>query len=360
MHPRSLLALLAALCGAPPACSSDGGSATDARPAPAPDAEVGDAAPPPDGSAPDSTPTDAYPPDAAAPPDAEPCNGAAALCDRPYNEVAQACTHNAMSSEAYRFIIPKPNQALSLTAQLDAGVRCLMLDTYRFEGELYLCHGACGNWGKLRLSAGLDEISAWLAAHPRDVVTFILESYISEAETLSGLAAAGLAAPDGAADPAFPLFHAAGGPGTPWPTLGEMVEANRRLVVFTDDAAATAAWHLHWPSWGWETPYNDPDFTCAHGRGTPGGNAHPVFILNHYSLGPAGGDTPISAANNTFDRVLEHARRCTEVTEADNPLGLAPTFVNVDHVEVPTEGGGTDRPDTVDAVDVLNGLRPPP
>ncbi len=133
-----------------------------------------------------------------------------------------------------------------------------------------------------------------------------------------------------------------------------MVDSNRRLVVFTDDAAAAAPWHLHWPSWGWETPYNDPTFTCAHGRGDPGGNAHPIFILNHYSLGPAGGDERISTQNNTFESLTEHARRCAAPTDADNPLGLRPTFVNVDHFQVPTEGGPTDQPDVIDAVDALD------
>jgi hypothetical protein len=315
--------------------------AADARPAPVP----------PDAAA-------ALPPDAAkSPPDAAPpptCNGTSERCARPYNEVAQACTHNAMSSKAYRFIIPTPNQMRSLTEQLDAGVRCLMLDTYDFEGQLYLCHGECGPWGKLPLADGLAEIAAWLEAHPREVVTFILEAYITEAQTLGALAEAGLAAPEGTPDARFPLFHAAGPPGTPWPTLGEMVDSNRRLVVFTDDAAAAAPWHLHWPSWGWETPYNDPTFTCAHGRGDPGGNAHPIFILNHYSLGPAGGDERISTQNNTFESLTEHARRCAAPTDADNPLGLRPTFLNVDHFHVPTAGGPTDQPDVIDAAFALD------
>lgn len=330
--------------------------ACDSSPDPAA-ADVADASPPADAAnvpAPDAANLPA--PDAAPPPT---CNGTADRCARPYNQVAQACTHNAMSSKAYRFIIPTPNQMRSLTEQLDAGVRCLMLDTYAFEGELYFCHGACGNWGKLRMAEGLAEISAWLAAHPREVVTFILEAYITQDETLSALAAAGLAAPDGRPDPQFPLFSAAGPPGTPWPTLGEMVDANQRLVVFTDDAATTAPWHLHWPSWGWETPYNDPTFTCAHGRGDPGGNPHPIFILNHYSLGPGGGDERISSGNNTFDSLTEHARRCTNVTAADNPLGLAPTFLNVDHFHVPAEGGPTDQPDVIDAAFSLDAADAP-
>lgn len=348
--PWAMLGLVGACDSSPDSAAADAADvsppAADAADRPFPDAA--------NQPAPDAANVPA--PDAAPPPT---CNGTAERCARPYNQVAQACTHNAMSSKAYRFIIPTPNQMRSLTEQLDAGVRCLMLDTYAFEGELYFCHGACGNWGKLRMAEGLAEISAWLAAHPREVVTFILEAYITQDETLSALAAAGLAAPDGRPDPQFPLFSAAGPPGTPWPTLGEMVDANQRLVVFTDDAATTAPWHLHWPSWGWETPYNDPTFTCAHGRGDPGGNPHPIFILNHYSLGPGGGDERISSGNNTFDSLTEHARRCTNVTAADNPLGLAPTFLNVDHFHVPAEGGPTDQPDVIDAAFSLDAADAP-
>jgi hypothetical protein len=357
--PRSVSTALA-LTGALAACAPT----SDAeRLAPGPDAALPDAVAPdaraPDtlAPAPDAAPPDAALPDAA-PPDAGPiCNGRADLCARPYNDATQVCTHNAMSSTAYRFIIPKPNQAVSITAQLDAGVRCLMLDTYLFEGERYLCHGVCGNWGKLKLADGLREVATWLAAHPRDVVTFILEAYIDEVQTRAALEEVGLAAPGGAVDPAFPLFHADGPPGTPWPTLGEMVDTNRRLVVFTDDPAANGTWHLHWPTFGFETPYNDPTFTCEHGRGDPTAGPNRVFILNHYSLGPAGGDVMISSQNNAYDTVLEHGRRCRGVDPANNPFGQRPTFVNVDHFQVPVAGGGPGRearPDVLDAVETLN------
>ena len=138
----------------------------------------------------------------------------------------------------------------------------------------------------------------------------------SEAQTLRGLAASGLAPADGRPDAAFPLYHAAGPPGTPWPTLGAMLDAGARLVVFTDDAMANDDWHLNWTRFGWETPYNDPTFTCAHGRGDPAAHPNQVFVLNHYSLGAAGGDAMVSARNNTFDGIVEHARRCSEIGRA--------------------------------------------
>ena len=76
-----------------------------------------------------------------------PCNGDRAWCHRPYNELAVVCTHNAHSNQEDGFAIPTPNQIPSFTTQLEDGVRCLMLDTYDWNGELFLCHGACGFWG---------------------------------------------------------------------------------------------------------------------------------------------------------------------------------------------------------------------
>ena len=135
---------------------------------------------------------------------------------------------------------------------------------------------------------------------------------------------------------------------------------NQRLVVFTDDEAANGTWHLHWPTYGWETPYDDPTFTCAPGRGDPTAYDNQIFILNHYTLCIQGGCTSTSIENNAFDFALERASACWQVDPANNPWGQIPTFVNVDNYHVPTGGGPTDDPDVFDAVEALNALWPGP
>ncbi|HBQ12189.1 MAG TPA: hypothetical protein DEF51_13895, partial [Myxococcales bacterium] len=69
------------------------------------------------------------------------CNGHASLCDRPFDDVAYATTHNAMSSDADGWI--PPNQGPAMWQQLEDGVRAMMLDTYEDDGETLLCHGIC-------------------------------------------------------------------------------------------------------------------------------------------------------------------------------------------------------------------------
>jgi len=99
-----------------------------------------------------------------------------------------------MSSTAYGFVLPTPNQKRTFTQMLDDGVRCMMLDLYDWLGTTYLCHASCLG-GSLKLVDGLNEIGAWLWSHPDDVVTLILESYVTPTATFEGLVSAGLADP---------------------------------------------------------------------------------------------------------------------------------------------------------------------
>jgi len=199
-----------------------------------------------------------------------------------------------------------------------------------------------------------------MAAHPNEVVTFIMQSNISESVLHQSLVEAGLADVSGAPTAADPLYFHDAPPGSPWPPVGWMLAQNQRLVVFTDDEAANGSWHLDWRVYGWETPYNDPSHTCSPGRGEPTAYDDQVFILNHYTLCPLGGCESTSLVNNAFDFALERASGCWQVDEVNNPWGQIPTFVNVDNYHLPTEGGPTERADILEAVEALNALWPGP
>lgn len=290
----------------------------------------------------------------------KPCMGAIEYCDRPYNQFAQVCTHNAMSNGEDGFTLPAPNQAFSFTTQLNDGVRCMMLDTYQHKGEPYLCHGVCGIWGERPLLDGLQEIAAWMDEHPREVVTFIMQSNLDEAVFHQSLIDAGLASETGAPSDEDVLYFHDAPPGTPWPSLGEMLAEDQRLVVFTDDPAANGSWHLDWQVYGWETPYGDESFPCVDGRGDPTAYDHQVFILNHYTLCALGGCIETALENNAFAFALERAQTCWQVDPAMNPWGQIPTFINVDNYHAPTLGGEDDRADIFEVVEILNSQWPGP
>ena len=111
------------------------------------------------------------------------CNGDTTLCDRPYDEVAYATTHNAFSALDDGFDPLVANQTPGMRQQLVDGVRGLMLDTHYDLGSTWLCHAFCSlgaqELGRIDLVEGLGWIDAYLRAHPDAIVTIIFEAGIS-------------------------------------------------------------------------------------------------------------------------------------------------------------------------------------
>jgi hypothetical protein len=257
------------------------------------------------------------------------CNGHEALCERRLDEVAFPMTHNAMSNAEAGWSIP--NQRFGITRQLDDGIRGLMLDTYDENGELLLCHVLCG-LGKQPLADGLEEIKAFLDANPGEVVSIIFENYITHAQTAGAFDETGL----------IDLVYAHE-VDAPWPTLGELVDANTRLVVFQETLPQEAEypWLMNiWDHAG-ETPFSfaaPEDFNCDPNRGDP---ANPLFLLNHFLTTAVGGDPELAEMVNYNPLFIDRARQCEEERNA------LPNFVAVDFYDIGN---------LFEVVDALNGL----
>ena len=249
-----------------------------------------------------------------------PCNGDSELCDRRYDQVAYATTHNAHSSWEAGFFLPLPNQEFDIRRQLDDGVRALMIDTYEWFGDSYLCHGSC--WGGATLlTDGLGQVKQFLDTSPNEVVTIIIESYLSEADTRDAFVATGL--------DAYLHVHT---DGQPWLTLGELIQRGERLVVFTDDASATLPWHHYLWQFAWETPFSFAsldEFVCTENRGTPPDD---LFILNHFVTGPLGAVEDQAPTINDYFELFNRAGECWGY-EPTNPTAHLPNFVTVDHYD---------------------------
>jgi hypothetical protein len=264
------------------------------------------------------------------------CNGSEALCARGYDQVAYATTHNAMAArfEPYLYSFLISNQCSGVPTQLADGIRALMLDIHFYpppgeeEPQLLLCHSDC-DFGSQLLVDGLAEIRDFLDAHPGEVLSFIIETNAEtapmEAEIRDAFAASGI----------LPHAHVQA-PGEPWPTLGEMIAANRRLVVLTDDStrggcdadANPCPWyHYLWNDFAFEThfTYTSPAaFSCADNRGAPGND---LFILNHFLTVNIG--LPQFARQVNFDPLLSRrARECWAFH------GRIPNFPTVDFYEI--------------------------
>ena len=254
------------------------------------------------------------------------CNGAPELCDRRYDQVAYATTHNAMSNEEEGF--GGPNQKFTVERQLADGIRGLMLDTYYDSGTTMLCHAFCV-LGKRPLVDTLTDIRQFLESHPYEIVTIIFESYISANDTRLTFEAAGLA----------PYLHAQP-VAAPWPTLREMIAADRRLVVFTDNQGGTYDWYHNVWAYAFETHYSfatPANLSCTPNRGNP---ANDLFILNHFLTQTFGSPTLAEQINHD-PLFIDRANQCAA---EDAHL---PNFVTVDHYQIG---------DVFPVVDALNGL----
>ena len=228
------------------------------------------------------------------------CNGHVLLCDRRLDEVAIAATHNSMSNVDAGFLLA--NHSKGIIPQLEAGYRGLLIDLhYGIESErsrvvvtdvtartpeererlvrqlggaavrsaeelrkrnqdaggvrdVYLCHAQC-EIGAIRFSTELERIRAWLEENPREVLFIIIEDHVHPDDVAHAFEAAGLV--DYVHTQVF---------GEPWPTLLEMIDSGRRLVVMAENDTGNVPWYLHLFTFAQETPYTFTDvdeFNCT-------------------------------------------------------------------------------------------------
>lgn len=163
------------------------------------------------------------------------CNGSIDLCDRPFDEVALAATHNSMSVPLPGWF--SPEQERPIPNQLEDGIHGLLIDTYfadllpngrhrtvfgknpleangaeslgpeakaaamrirdrlGFEGKgergMYLCHGFC-ELGATPVGEVLGQIRDFLVAHPDEVLLIINQDDVPPAAFVAEVRKAGL------------------------------------------------------------------------------------------------------------------------------------------------------------------------
>ncbi len=306
------------------------------------------------------------------------CNGHPELCGRPLNQVALATSHNSMSGgdiADWMF----PNQDRGIAGQLEDGVRGFLVDIHygvpvgdriktllddevnarakyeaamgkeaveaamrmrdRMVGEptgerdVYLAHGFC-ELGAMKFVDVLKEMHEFLVMNPGEIVILVIQD--------EGVAPADVAA----------CFEKSGlldlvytGPAVkPWPTLGEMVQNDERVVVFAEN---------HWEGVPWyhgafdvfqETPYQfktPEEFSNRAGRGGKDGS---LLLMNHW-IETTPTPLPSNAAIvNAYDVLLARALACKK------ERGMMPNLVAVDFYRTG---------DLVRVVDALNGVEEP-
>jgi hypothetical protein len=124
-------------------------------------------------------------------------------------------------------------------------------------------------------------------------------------------------------------------PAKPWPTLGEMIDSGRRLVVFAEKADGPAPWYRNFYRYGMETPFSfrSPDqMSCVPHRG---GDDKRLFLLNHF-ITNNGGSRIDAGEVNARRYVLDRAHRC------ERERGRPVNFVAVDYATIGDAQGAVD------------------
>jgi len=254
------------------------------------------------------------------------CNGHAELCDRPFDQVAFAGAHNAMSNSDQGWLLP--NQVHDLADQLDQGIRVFLIDTHEWQGRTWLCHEYC-ELGHIDLVEALSIFRSFLDTHPDEVISFVIQNGISAAATEAAFVESGLVR--------YVYTHPEG---QPWPTLGQMIDAGTRLLVMAEADGPPPAWYQYAYDLSWDTPYfftSPADFSCKPFRGSPD---NPIFQVNHWLSTPF--SDPANAEEvNVFDVLWPRVEQCRAES------GRIPNFVAVDFVSIG---------DVIRVVDRLNGF----
>eukprot|EP00245_Coleochaete_scutata_P000586 TRINITY_DN1068_c0_g2_i3.p1 TRINITY_DN1068_c0_g2~~TRINITY_DN1068_c0_g2_i3.p1 ORF type:complete len:312 (-),score=45.59 TRINITY_DN1068_c0_g2_i3:501-1436(-) len=262
--------------------------------------------------------------------------------NRTFDKNCYLTAHNAYAAKAYGWVYFQ--QTHKIYDQLRMGVRAVQLDIYPHEGDICLMHGGEGISSFIKplsdcnkLSEIFAEIKQFLDENPSEVVTCIFETYVTDPAMMAKAIA------DGAVtDLIFWCNGTNGGPTCPpWPTLKEMIDSNKRLVL----------WSYKWEGdglpcqWGYavENVYGDAcceKETWARSRSDnyPMTHENPMCIMNHFpdkSFTLVEGILNLGARRNSSSKLLEHVEDI-KVARGGNRL---PSFISVDMHEV-GDGGG--------------------
>jgi hypothetical protein len=287
------------------------------------------------------------------------CNGFPELCDRSLDEIVFPTTHNSMSGAD----VPNwmfPNHEKGIPAQLNDGIRAFLIDAHfgvpvegkiktlieneevarqkyeealgkegieaamrirdrlvgREEGPrgVYLCHGFC-ELGASALVPVLEQVHEFLVTNPDEVLIICIQDEGVTPQDIERCFE----------ESRLVDFVYRGPTARPWPTLREMVAADQRVLVMTENDASRSVPWIH-PAFEvmQETPYSFHDpakFSCAPNRGGTSGS---LFLLNHW-IDTAPTPLPSNAeVVNAYDFLLGRARRCQK------ERGHLPNLIAVD------------------------------
>ena len=237
-----------------------------------------------------------------------------ASCSTPTTATGSPTAASAPTSGAPRTCGARAEQDGVSPASVEAALRLRGRLGFRGEGTrgMYLCHTFC-ELGATPLEDGLKDIHDFLATHPAEVVVMVNQDYVKPADFVKAIDDADLT-PYAFTPPT----------GSQWPTLREMIEDGRRLVMLAENRAGAAPWYqLAYERLTEETPF---DFGSAEAligaagleagcRPNRGPARAPLFLINHW-VTTAPIQRPSDAAKvNAYAPLLRRARTCERIRD---------------------------------------------
>jgi len=264
------------------------------------------------------------------------CNGHSDLCDRKYGNTTFVGAHDSFAFSSNPFAISR-TQEVDVTAQLRLGVRLLQAQAHMNGKNVHFCHTSCALYDGGKVVDYFGKVKRFLDRYPNEVLTII----IANPEKLSASVWKPVFESSGLANMAYIP------PQTPmtredWPTLKEMLDSGRRVVVFIDKGAEEHPIPYLLPQFTmmWEDEYDPTDiaFPCKVDRTS--GPLLPSQQLNlmnqnlNIDLMPIGRGIRIpdrlnTPRTNSVYSITTHARHCAPLVNDRNPNFVLVDFVNV-------------------------------
>ncbi|OQE26404.1 hypothetical protein PENSTE_c005G07807 [Penicillium steckii] len=288
------------------------------------------------------------------------CNNSPDLCDKSYGDITHLGAHDSpFVSSSESSLSLATNQYYDTPTQLSAGVRLVSAQVHKSNSQWRLCHSDCNLQDAGLLSDWLGDIKTWLDENENDVVTILLVN--SDNAGASDLNTEFKAA--NITDYAYEPKSLTSAP-TSWPTLQEMIDDGKRLVVFVPSLTTSTSYPYLMNEWDfvWENNYDvrsPSNFSCDANRPSTDtstlASSNKLPLMNHFLYSTDLSEIGIEYPNSSYVATTNAASGGTgnlgsTASKCKKQWNKAPTFVLVDFFN---------RGPAIDAVDSLNGVSNP-
>jgi len=264
------------------------------------------------------------------------CNGHAELCNRSYSNVTVIGAHDSFAFSTDPLSLAR-DQEVDIPTQLQLGARLLQAQAHLNDGVIHFCHTSCLLFDGGPVVDYLKHVKTFLDGNPNEVVTFIFTNPegLSVSEFWKPAFDDSDITPLAYAPPHLPMKN------SEWPTLGEMIDSGKRVVVFLDNGAAPSQVNFILPEFDmiWETPFSvtDSNFPCRVDRiSGPLSIADHSYMINHslnkdlFGSGIIVSDPLDAPTTNGMTSIMANVNGCIPFSGANRK----PQFLLLDFVDI--------------------------